>query len=204
MDSFFRIIELFAVVTSGTYGVLLARRKGMDFVGVFAVAFIIAFGGGTTRDLFLDRNPLFWIQHQEYAIIVFGLAVVTSLFGRLPLGLSKWLHVPDAFGLGLFCILGTSQALDAGTSLFIASLLGVVTGTFGGVIGEVICNEVPSLFTTAPLYATCAFVGSWAYLLVSLLPVTESVPVLVGLTVVVVMRLVAVHWDIRLPNHGDS
>ena len=204
MDPFLRVIELFAVLTSATYGVLLARRKGMDFVGVFAVAFIIALGGGTMRDLFLDRNPLFWIEHEEYPLILFGLAALTSMFRDLPTWLGKWLHVPDAFGLGLFCILGTSLALNAGTSWFVASLLGVVTGTFGGVIGDVICNEVPSLFTTSPLYATCAFVGSWVYMLTGLTPLAESVAVLIGLFVVVVMRVAAVHWNLRLPNRARS
>ncbi len=203
MDSFFRVIELLAVATSGMYGVLLARRKGMDFVGVFSVSFIIAFGGGSTRDVILDRHPLFWIAHEEYAYLVFGLAAVMSLVRRPHHLLSKWLHIPDAFGLGLFCILGTSYALSAGTSWFIASLLGVVTGTFGGVIGEVICNEVPSVFTTAPLYATCAFVGSWVYMLAMLLPVSEGGALVAGVAVVVIMRLAAVYWDLRLPNRGE-
>lgn len=204
MDPFLRVIELLAVLTSGTYGVLLARRKGMDFVGVFAVAFIIALGGGTTRDLFLDRHPLFWIEHEVYPLMLFGLAAIMSLFRKLPAGFSKWLHVPDAFGLGLFCILGTSLALEAGSSWFVASLLGVVTGTFGGVIGDVICNEVPSLFTTSPLYATCAFLGSWGYMLTGLTVLGESVAVLVGLFIVVVMRLFAVHFNLQLPNRAQG
>ncbi len=200
MDHCFHIIEYLAVIAGGVYGILLGRKHGMDFVGLYALAFVMAFGGGTLRDLFLDRHPLFWIRHEEYAIILFVLAFVASLFRTLPNIIVKLLHLPDALGLGLFSILGTSLALEAGTTWFIAALLGVVTGSFGGVMGQVICNEVPSLFTTkSPLYATCAFVGSWTYLL--LLPIcpTDTIPVVSGASVVVIMRLAAVYWDVRLP-----
>ncbi|MFT5188627.1 MAG: putative membrane protein YeiH [Verrucomicrobiales bacterium] len=203
MDTFIHAIEFVAVLAGGLYGVLLARSKGMDLVGVFSVAFILAFGGGTTRDLLLDRHPLFWIKHEEFAISVFAIAVVSSFIRKLPAWLGRSLCIPDALGLGLFSILGTSFALEAGTSWFIASLLGVVTGTFGGVMGEVICNEVPSLFTSAPLYATCAFTGCWVYLGLTLIPaLPEEAPLIISAGVIVLFRLIAVRWKLRLPRHA--
>ena len=87
------------------------------------------------------------------------------------------LHVPDALGLGLFTVLGVGFALEGGTTWFIASLLGVVTGTFGGVMGDIICNELPSLFRTAPLYATCSFTGAWVYLGLHALSIDETLAV---------------------------
>jgi uncharacterized membrane protein YeiH len=203
METFLHAIEFAAVLSGGTYGILLARSKRMDLVGVFSVAFILAFGGGTLRDLFLDRHPLFWIAHEEFAISVFVLAVISCFLPRLPASLGRFLNLPDAIGLGLFSILGTSFALEAGASWFIASLLGVVTGTFGGVMGEVICNEVPSLFTSAPLYATCAFAGAWVYLLLDgWTSLTGTTPLIAGALVTIVIRLVALRWNLRLPNHG--
>ncbi len=205
MTSFIHVIEFIAVLAGGIYGVLLARRSRMDLVGVFSVAFILAFGGGTLRDLFLDRHPLFWIKHEEFPISVFFLAVISSFIPRFPTWVSKSLCLPDALGLGLFSILGASFALDAGTSWFVASLLGVVTGTFGGVMGEVICNEVPSLFTTAPLYATCAFTGCWIYLPVQgWLSVPDDLAMLIGASVIVLFRLIAVHQDWKLRPHGST
>lgn len=193
-------IELTAVITSAIYGVFLGRHKNFDIVGLFTVACLVAFGGGTLRDLFLDRHPLFWIANSHYLPIVFGIAVLGALlpptFGRI----KPFLHVPDALGLALFTIVGTAYAQEAGTSLFIAALLGAVTGTFGGVLGEVVCNEVPSLFRSAPLYATCSFVGAWLYLLGLSLPLDPSISALAAATVIVLFRLAAVYWNLRLPE----
>ncbi len=198
----FQTIELFAVLSSGLFGVLLARRKRMDFVGVYAVACTTAFGGGTLRDLFLDRSPLFWIANPRYPIMIFVLAIVVS-FVRLPGDerLAKVLHVPDAIGLGLFSALGAGFAIEEGTTLFVAAIMGVITGTFGGVLGDIISNEIPSLFQThTPLYATCAFVGSWVFLALQLRGVPEPLPVLAGIAVTVVARLAAVRQEWQLPS----
>ncbi|MHC4878848.1 MAG: trimeric intracellular cation channel family protein [Planctomycetota bacterium] len=196
----FQLIELFAVLAGGTYGVLLARRYQMDFVGVFSVAFIIAFAGGTLRDLFLDRHPLFWIKHDEYAVIVFGLAFVTSMVPRIPSAIERWLYVPDALGMSLFSVVGAGFAIEAGTSMFIASLLGVVTGTFGGVIGDVVCNQIPSLFRpSTPLYATCSFAGCWVFLLLEAAGAEELIAVVSGLSVSVAFRFAALKWQLVLP-----
>lgn len=197
-------LELLAVVSAGLYGVLLARRTGMDFVGVFTIAFFTAFGGGTLRDLFLDRNPLFWIANGHYPIIVFGLALIFSVLPRFPRRIERLLPIPDALGLGLFSIVGTAYAMESETPLFVASLMGVITGAFGGVIGDVLRNETPSLFkSSTPLYATCAFAGSWAYILLHLSGTSEEISVSVGFSTVVVMRFAAMKWNIRLPDLTD-
>jgi uncharacterized membrane protein YeiH len=196
----FQLIEMLAVLAGATYGVLLARRHRMDFVGVFSVAFIIAFAGGTLRDLFLDRHPLFWIKHDEYAVIVFVLALVASVLPRIPSAVERWVAVPDALGMGLFSVVGAGFAIEAGTSMFIASLLGVVTGTFGGVIGDVVCNQIPSLFRpSTPLYATCSFIGCWVFLLLQATAIEDVVAVVSGLSVCVVLRFAALRWNVCLP-----
>jgi uncharacterized membrane protein YeiH len=194
-------LELIAVLAAGAYGILRARQKEMDFVGVFAVAFIVAFGGGTLRDLCLDRHPLFWIEHDEYPVILFTLALGTSFLPRLPDRLEHALNFPDALGLGLFAIVGANRALETGASPFVASLLGVVTGIFGGVMGDVVCNEVPRVFRPAPLYATCAFTGAWVFLLLRTVPGLGHFPQIAGVLVTVAFRMVAVRWSLRLPVH---
>lgn len=200
-----RLIEFLAVLSGGVYGVLLARRKKMDFVGVFCVAFITALGGGTLRDVLLDRTPLFWIQSSYFPLIIFGLALVATLvLRRWALWLehsARWLYVPDALGLGLFSIVGVNYALEAGTSMFVATLFGVITGSFGGVIGDVVCNEVPSLFRAGtPLYATCSFVGCWLYLGIDRSGVPADVAMWLGILFIVSMRLMAVRWNVGLPD----
>ncbi len=198
-----QLIELLAVVVAGIYGVLLARRKNMDFVGVFSVAFITAFGGGTLRDVLLDRTPLFWIKHSQYPVLVFALSIIATALQRWTIWqiwAYRWLYVPDAFGLGLFSIVGAGYALEAGTTPFVASLFGVITGTFGGVIGDIVCNEVPNLFRPhTPLYATCSFVGCWGYMVLCWVGVAEDIGLWCGIMIVVAIRLIAVRWDVRLP-----
>ena len=197
------LLEALAVISAALFGVLLARSKRMDIVGVCSVAFIVAFGGGTLRDVLLGRQPLFWIANVHYAGIVFALAVVGSLPPRLPVRLVSWLHVPDALGLALFSVVGAGIAIHEGTPLFIASLFGVITGTFGGVIGDIVCNEVPSLFRpTTPLYASCSFLGCWAYILSSRAGLAEPIALWGAVVVIVALRLGALKWDWRLPAAG--
>lgn len=192
-------IEFLAVVVSALFGVLLAVRKEMDAAGVIAVAMIVSFGGGTLRDILLDRNPLFWIERPHYPLIVFGIGLVASVASHWVVKVERWLLLPDALGMGLFTVVGARYALDTHTSLFLASLFGVITGTFGGVLGDIVCNEVPSLFRPAPLNATCAFAGAWVFLLINGLPVAPGIASASGALVVLVLRVLSVRFGWKLP-----
>jgi uncharacterized membrane protein YeiH len=164
------IIEITAVLVAAFSGFIEARRKRMDLVGVFTVAFIAAFGGGTLRDILLDKRPLFWVQHQEYAILIFVLALVASpLMRTLRHRVSeRMIVIADAVGLGLFSVAGVVSAQDAHMPLFIASMMGVITGIFGGVLRDIVCNEVPMVFRDGKPYAICAFIGNWLFLLMGM------------------------------------
>ncbi len=199
------VIEVLAVISGAVFGVLLARRKQMDFVGVFAVACVTAFGGGTVRDILLDRHPLFWIAHPNYPVIVFAVAGLASLMPRIPAWLERFLDVPDAFGLALFSVLGTEYALQANVAPFVAVLFGVITGTFGGVMGDIVCNEVPSLFRpSTPLYATCAFIGCWILIGTTAMSVPADTCRWVSATLIVVIRLIALRYRICLKAIGPD
>lgn len=192
-------IEFTAVVVSAIYGALLASRKGMDVMGVFSVAFAVAFGGGTLRDLFLDRTPLFWIGNPHYPVVVLAISLLAGFIlphvGRIrPL-----LAVPDALGMALFALTGTAYALDADTGLFVAAMMGVITGTFGGVVGDLLCNEIPSLFVPNPLNATCAFAGAWVYLGMLHLETPKDFALVVGIVLIALFRLAALRWNWTLP-----
>jgi uncharacterized membrane protein YeiH len=198
-------IEIGAVVASGLYGVLLGCRKGLDAVGVFTIAFAVAFGGGTLRDLLLDRQPLFWMANDHYLVVVFVLALIGSVWPRLVARCEKLLPIPDALGIALFSITGAAYAIEAGHSPIVASILAVITGTFGGVIAEIICNEIPSLFRSAPLQATCSFVGAWVYLVMELyLPVPHAAAVWTAFAVIALWRLAALRWNWQLPNAAKA
>ena len=202
----FAIIELLAVITSGTYGIIQARQCRMDILGVFTLAFVTAFGGGTLRDLMLDRSPLFWVKQAHYPVIIFAMALVSFLIPRIPKRFQSYLDIPDAVGMALFTVVGAQFALDEGTSLFVAALFGVITGTFGGVLSDVLSNEVPRLFrATTPLFATCSFAGCWVYfagmeVTERWLPDAPTIAVAIAILFIVGFRLVAIRKDWKLPE----
>ena len=195
----FKYIEIVGVFAFALSGLVEASRRRMDLVGLFVVALVTAFGGGTLRDLLLNRAPLFWIEHDAYAIAILGLSTIfalSPLARRLP---PNVLLIADALGLGLFSVAGAGYALEAGTSLFIAALMGVITGAFGGVIRDILCNELPSLFQQTPLYATCAFTGCYFYFLLTHLSLPGELAVGMATLAITVFRLAAVRWNWVLP-----
>jgi uncharacterized membrane protein YeiH len=193
-------IEIVAILVGAFSGFIEARRKRMDLVGVFTVAFIAAFGGGTLRDILLDKRPLFWVIHQEYAILIFVLALVaTPLMRTLRHIMSERLIViADAVGLGLFSVAGVSSALDAQMPLFIASMMGVITGIFGGVLRDIVCNEVPMVFRDGKPYAICAFVGNWMFLVMGIYGVEHDFALWSSALFITVFRLVAWKFDLTM------
>lgn len=202
MNTLIRTIEVLGIIAFAITGILQARKKGMDLVGVYAVAMITALGGGTLRDVILDRRPLFWVEHYSYPIVLLALSIlmtmtVTELMNRKRM--MTVILVLDAFGLGLFSASGASLANQAGYHVFISALIGVVTGVFGGVLRDIICNEIPYVFSRTELYATCAFAGAWVYLAISAAAGSEVTAVIACIGVTVVTRLLAIRYKIRLP-----
>jgi uncharacterized membrane protein YeiH len=156
------VIEVAATAAFALSGVLAAARKRMDAVGVATVAGVTAFGGGTLRDVLLDRRPFFWVEHPEYLWMVLAISVASMLFlrgqhFRLTERAMQW---PDALGLGLFAASGTQVALAASMPGLVAMLMGVVTAVFGGVLRDIVCNEVPAAFQDHRPYALCAGAGA--------------------------------------------
>ncbi len=197
------LLEGSAVIVAALSAMITAAKKQMDFVGVYALALVTSFGGGTIRDLLLDRRPFFWVERSEYLVIVLALCV-PFVYSR---ALYRWsttllarADIVDALGLGFFTVSGTALALKAGMPAIICALLGVVTGTGGGVIRDLIVNEIPALFKHGRLLATAAFVGAAVYLALHAFDVTEAVCVGVSVTVIVALRLTALWGGAALPR----
>lgn len=201
--SLITIIEIVAILVGALSGFIEARRKRMDLVGVFTVAFITAFGGGTLRDILLDKRPLFWVQHQEYAILIFVLALIASPLIRTlrQIVSERVIVVADAVGLGLFAVAGVSQAQQANMPVFIASMMGVITGIFGGVLRDIVCNEVPMVFRDGKPYAICAFIGCWMYIVLQKTSVSDDFALWSSAMVITVLRLLTWKFDMRLGRH---
>ena len=195
-----KFIEIMAILVGAFSGFIEARRKRMDLVGVFTVAFITAFGGGTLRDILLDKRPLFWVTHQEYAILIFILALIAAPAIRTlrQVVSERMIVIADAVGLGLFAISGVASALDANMPIFIASMMGVITGIFGGVLRDIVCNEVPMVFRDGKPYAICAFIGSWMYLLMKKFGLDADFALWSSATVITGLRLLTWKFDMRM------
>ncbi|RJF98143.1 trimeric intracellular cation channel family protein [Noviherbaspirillum saxi] len=198
--SLIKILEILAILVGAFSGFIEARSKRMDVVGVFTVAFITAFGGGTLRDILLDKRPLFWVTHQEYAILIFLLALVAvpAIRTLRKIISERLIVVADALGLGLFSIVGVSQALEAGMPIFIASMMGVITGIFGGVLRDIVCNEIPMVLRDGKPYAICSFGGCWMYLLMQKTGVPPDFSLWTSALAIVVARLLTWHRGVRL------
>jgi len=159
------LVELAGTAAFALAGIMEGARKRLDAVGVCVVGFFTAFGGGTLRDLLLDQRPFFWVRHVEILWGVLALCVLAMLFLRVRhFALTeKAIQWPDALGLGLFAATGVHQALLLELPALVAVLMGLITGVFGGVLRDVVCNEIPTAFHDHRPYAVCAFVGGWVY-----------------------------------------
>ncbi len=196
-------IEILGIFAFAITGIIEARRKEMDMIGTYSVAMITAFGGGTIRDVLISHYPLFWIEDYTYPVFILALSVISifvlrkkSSFGK-PMLLA--LALLDAMGLGLFSAVGTSYALAGGVYWFNAVLIGVITGVFGGVMRDVICNEVPVFFRQSQLYATCSFFGSLLYvILVNYFPVSSAIPLYSCIILTFALRVVSIRYNIQL------
>jgi uncharacterized membrane protein YeiH len=155
--------EAAATIAFALSGLVEAARKRMDAVGVAVVAGLAAFGGGTVRDVLLDRRPFFWVEHAIWVWVLLGMTITAMLFMRArhmhpTMRATQW---PDAIGLGLFSAHGVQIALGQGMPSIVAVLMGMITAVFGGVLRDIVCNEIPSAFSDHRPYAVCSFAGGW-------------------------------------------
>jgi len=198
IEGFIILLTYLAVTASAISGSLEARKHNMDIVGATTVAFVTAFGGGTLRDLLLGRTPIFWLVDSWLSIATFVAAIFSFyLINNIS---DKLLFIPDAIGLGFFSVLGATYALQMNLPLLIASLMGVVTGVFGGILRDVLCNKIPNIFQRdTELYATCSFIGTWIFILLIRIHIDAALASWIGTTVVFGLRLLAVRFRLTLP-----
>lgn len=197
------MLDLIGVAVFAVSGVLAARDRDLDLLGVIVVAAITAIGGGTLRDLLLDRHPIFWITDTRYLIVIVAAAILTVAYVRIWQPPNKLLQVADAFGLALFALSGAQYAEAAQSSPLIVVLMGTMTGVTGGIIRDVITARVP-LVLRREIYATAAIVGIIAYQLMKALGVPNAIAFSGGMVAVVGLRLIAIRWNLHLPVFHKS
>ncbi len=195
------LVETVATLAFALSGVMEAARRRMDAVGVCVVAGLAAFGGGTLRDVLLDRRPFFWVEHAELMWLVLISAVLAMLFmrGRHFELTERAMQWPDAVGMGLFAASGTQIGLTMEVPALIAVLMGVMTSVFGGVLRDIVCNDIPKVFSDHRPYALCAFVGGWVLVLLHTLSVAEWLGLVVAASVASLFRILAMRFDWQIP-----
>jgi uncharacterized membrane protein YeiH len=202
--SLFTFIEAAAVVVSSVSGMIKASEKKMDLVGAYSLALLVSFGGGTIRDVLLNRRPFFWIENEVYLFVVLLVAIAfvyMPFFHKLAKLLHRRSNTVEATGLGLFSISGLFAALNMGMPLFSASLMGVITGVAGGVMRDVVTNEIPLIFRyTGGLYAVASFVGCWVCIFFILMFETPFVGFLLGAAVIIALRMSSLYFGLKLPR----
>ncbi|MFZ5508508.1 MAG: trimeric intracellular cation channel family protein [Pseudomonadota bacterium] len=187
-----------AVAVNAVTGVLETEGKRMDLVGATIVGLVAALGGGTLRDLLLDRH-VFWIGDQAYLFCGMGAVLVTFLAARLVHVPANLFLLPDALGLALFTVVGTKIALGLDTPWLAASFMGVITGVFGGVLRDILANEVPLVMRPGTLYATASWAGALLLILLLELEVGEGTATAAAGVTVFVMRVAAIRYRLTLP-----
>ncbi|MEC7119887.1 MAG: trimeric intracellular cation channel family protein [Pseudomonadota bacterium] len=190
------VLYIIAITAEAMTGALSAGRRHMDWFGVVLIAVVTALGGGSARDVLIGNYPLTWVRHPEYLMLCVCAALITIVIAPLMKRLKSLFLVLDALGLVAFTLIGCKVALAAGHGMIIAVVCGVMTGVFGGIIRDTLCNDVPLVFQRE-LYASVALVTACAYLFGRAAGVDESQMVLLALFGGFLFRLLAMrnHWE---------
>jgi uncharacterized membrane protein YeiH len=193
------LLDLFGVAVFAISGALAAGRKSLDLLGVVIIAVVTAVGGGTTRDLLLDRHPVFWIADPTYLLVIIIASLFTIWYTQYKEPPEKALLIADALGLAVFTILGAQVTQEIVSSSVIIIIMAAITGTVGGLIRDVLSNEIP-LILRRDIYATAALAGAAIYLLLQLSTLDATLNIVLAMFVVIGLRLAAIQWDLHLPR----
>ncbi|MEA3368413.1 MAG: trimeric intracellular cation channel family protein [Planctomycetota bacterium] len=197
------VLDLFGVVVFAVTGALAAGRKRMDLFGVTVLALATALGGGTVRDLVLGARRVFWVDDPLYVVVGAAGAVLTFTVARLWRLPERVLLVGDAFGLAVFTVIGAGKALAMDVSPIICVLMGMMTGTVGGMIRDVLSSEIP-LILRREIYATASLCGAVVYVVLATFWPGAWFSVAAAVAVVLAIRLAAIRWDLSLPTFLPS
>jgi len=202
--NFIHLIDYAGTFAFAISGIRLASAKRFDWFGAYVVGLVTAIGGGTTRDLLLNATP-FWMLQPSY-LIVTGLALISViLFGKYLIRLSNTFFIFDAIGLGLFVVVGIQRTLGAGLPFWVAVLMGMITGSVGGIIRDILINEVPLIFRK-DIYALACVIGGLVFYICFLLGISPTVTQIASAVSVILTRVLAVKYHISLPvlkGHDD-
>ena len=196
-ELFIDIIEILGTAAFAISGIRLAAAKRFDWFGAYVVGLVTAIGGGTLRDVLLDL-PVFWMKSSVYLVVTFISLVAVIVFRQAHVKGMRTLFIFDAIGLALFVVVGVQRTTEAGLPMWVAIVMGTITGSFGGIIRDILINEQP-LFFRKDIYATACLAGGVVYWLLNMLHINDIVPQIACAVAVIGLRVAAVHYGWALP-----
>ncbi|HLT49145.1 MAG TPA: trimeric intracellular cation channel family protein [Aequorivita sp.] len=192
------LIDILGTVAFAISGVLTALNKRLDPFGILIIAFVTAVGGGTLRDILIDANVA-WMRNLTYVYVIFGSTVFAVVFRKRLGYIRRSLFLFDTIGIALYTIVGVEKGIAAGFHPIICVALGTMTACFGGVLRDILCNEIPIIFRKE-IYATACILGASAYFLLHNTPISEDFIVIISGSIVIIVRLLAVYFNLSLPS----
>lgn len=196
--SLFLVIDILGTVAFAISGVLTAMHKRLDLFGIFIIAFVTSVGGGTLRDVLLDVD-IVWMQNMTYVYVIFLAATFAIIFRNRLNYFRRTLFLFDTIGIALFTMVGIEKGVQMELHPIICVALGTMSACFGGVIRDILCNEIPIIFRKE-IYATACILGGICYFLLELTALNPSWVVIISGSVVIVVRILAVKFQLSLPS----
>lgn len=192
-------IDLLGTMVFAISGALAGRDKQLDFFGIAAVGFITAIGGGTVRDVLIGSVPVGWMNDLTYLAMITTGIMISLLFGKKVRKLRRTFFIFDTIGIAVFTVLGLLKALDIGVHPIIAIMMGMVSAVFGGVIRDIICNDIPLIFRKQ-IYALTCLCGGVLFILLQSFNIGQSINIIISAGFIVSFRMMAVKFKWSLPN----
>ncbi len=197
--SLFTILDLLGTVAFAISGALAAMNRKLDLFGIFIIAFVTAIGGGTLRDALIGSTPVMWMEHTVYIYLIGVVTILSIIFRNKIYYLKTSLFLFDTIGLGIFTITGVETGIQNGLDPIVCITLGAMTGTFGGVIRDILCNEIPVIFRKE-IYATASILGATIFIILYELNFNTDLIYIVTSLIIISIRLAVVKFKISLPT----
>ena len=197
--SIFYALDILGTIAFAISGTLAAMHKRLDLFGVFIIAFVTAVGGGTLRDILIDRALVSWMQDLNYVYAIVVATIFAIIIRKKIAYLRTSLFLFDTIGLGIFTIIGTEIGIQQQLHPVITVILGTLTATFGGVLRDILCNEIPVIFKKE-IYAMACIAGAITFIILSNLEINTNTNYIITTLIVISIRLLAVKFKLSLPT----
>ncbi len=199
MENIASIIDILGTIAFAISGVITATKKRMDLFGILIIATVTSVGGGTLRDLLIGKSPVSWLLDSTFVYIIVATTIVAIIFRKQLRYVRRSLFLFDTIGIALYTVTGGEIALLINLDPVICVALGTITACFGGVIRDILCNEIPVIFRKE-IYASACIAGGTLYVIMHHYGIAAGVNAIVSGLVVVIIRTLAVVYKVQLPS----